>query len=155
MTNPIPEGMHNVNISLTLKDSKKALEFYKKALNAKVLGVMDSPKGGVMHAVMKIGDTTIMMGDEGYGCKSAETLGSSPISLYVYTENSDALFDQAVKAGGKVTMPMGDMFWGDRMGAFTDPFGYTWNIATQKRTLNEDEIKKGAEAFFASMGQKH
>ena len=109
-----------------------------------------------MHATIQIGNSIFMMGDEmpGGGCKSAETLGESPISLYIYTEDADAMFKQAVGAGATVVMPIGDMFWGDRAGTVKDPFGYSWMIATHKRDLSQDEMRKGAEAFFAQMGKK-
>ncbi len=157
MAKSIPEGYRTLTPSLTLKDCEKAIEFYKKAFGAKVLDLFPNPAGrGIMHATIQIGDSIIMMGDEnpGQSCKSAETLGSSPVSLYVYVPNADATFKQAVAAGATATMPMADMFWGDRAGNITDPFGYSWMIATHTRDLTKDEIKKGAEAFFAHMAKK-
>ena len=159
MTKPILEGYHTITPSFTFKDSKKAIEFYKKAFGAKVLDLFPNPLGqGIMHATIQIGNSVLMMGDEmpnAEKCaKSAETLGSSPISLYVYVADADATFKQAVAAGGIVTMPMMDMFWGDRAGNIKDPFGYSWMIATHKRDLTPDEIKKGAEAFFTQMAKK-
>ena len=155
MAKPIPEGYRTVTPSLTFKDSKKALEFYKKALGVKVLDFFPSPSGqGIMHATMQIGDSVLMMGDEMAECKSAETLGGCPMSLYVYVPNADATFNQAVAAGATVTMPVADMFWGDRAGNIKDPFGYTWMIATHKQDLTNDEVRKGAEVFFAQMSKK-
>ena len=159
MAKPIPNDYHTITPSFTFKDSKKAIEFYKKALGAKVLDLMPRPGGqGVMHATIQIGNSIVMMGDEMPGAencaKSAETLGSSPISFYVYVPNADAAFKQAVAAGGTVTMPMADMFWGDRCGSLKDPFGYSWMIATHKQDLTNDEIQKGAEAFFTQMSKK-
>ncbi len=159
MTQPIPEGYRAVTPSLTFKDSKKAIEFYKKAFGAKAVEVLPSPDGGrTMHATIKIGDSIIMMGDEmpdAENCaKSAETLGSSPISLYLYMPNVDQAFKQAVAAGATAAMPVADMFWGDRCGSLKDPFGYSWMIATHKQDLTDDEIRKGAEAFFAQMAKK-
>jgi len=96
-----------------------------------------------------------MMGDEMPGmCASAETLGDSPIGMYLYVEDADKLFNQAVAMGATSVMPMSDAFWGDRCGCIKDPFGYKWNIATHTRDLTSDEIKKGAEAFFAQMSKK-
>jgi PhnB protein len=110
---------------------------------------------GLMHAVIQIGDSILMMGDERPGmAKSAETLGGSPISLYVYVQDADAAFKQAVAAGAAVVMPMMDMFWGDRAGNVKDPFGYQWMIATHKQDLTKEQVKKGAEAFFAQMAKK-
>ena len=156
MAKAIPEGYHSVTPSLTFKDSQKALDFYKKAFGAKVLDTFPNLTGkGLMHAVFQIGDSLIMMGDEmGEKCKSAETMGGSPVSLFIYVSDADAAFKQAVAAGCTVTLPMSDMFWGDRAGNVQDPFGYQWMIATHTKDLNKDEIRKNAESFFAQMGKK-
>jgi uncharacterized glyoxalase superfamily protein PhnB len=158
MAKSTPEGYHTVTPSFTFKDSKKAIEFYKKAFGAKVLDIFPNLSGtGTMHATIQIGNSILMMGDEmpSENCpKSAETLGSSPISLFVYVPDADAAFKQAVAAGGIATMPVADMFWGDRAGSIRDPFGYSWMIATHKQDLNQDEIRKRAETFFAQMAKK-
>jgi uncharacterized glyoxalase superfamily protein PhnB len=154
---PIPEGFHTVTACLTLKNSREAIAFYEKALSAKVLDVVPSLDGrGTMHALIKIGDSFLMMGDEMpyEGCsKSAESLGDSPISLYVYVPNVDAAFKQAVAAGAIVIMPLEDMFWGDRCGTLKDPFGYSWTIATHTRDLSQKEIQEGAKTFFQKAGK--
>jgi len=158
MTKSIPDGYHSVTPSLTFKDSQKAIDFYKKAFGAKVLDLFPDPTGrGIMHATLQIGDSIVMMGDEmpaGQGCKSAETLGGSPISLFIYVPNADAAFKQAVAAGGTVAMPVADMFWGDRAGSIRDPFGYSWMIATHTQDLTQEQIRNGAEAFFSQMAKK-
>lgn len=159
MAKLVPSGYHTVTPSFTFKDSKKAIEFYKKAFGAKVLDLFPHPGGqGIMHATIQIGNSIVMMGDEMPGAencaKSAETLGSSPISLYVYVPNVDEAFKQAVAAGAATIMPVADMFWGDRAGQIKDPFGYSWMIATHKQDLTNDEIRKGAEAFFAQMAKR-
>jgi uncharacterized glyoxalase superfamily protein PhnB len=154
---PIPEGFHTITPSLTLKNSLKAIEFYKRAFGAKVLEVFPAPDGrGTMHATIKIGDSILMMGEEmpNQKCLSAESLGSSPMSLYVYVPNVDAVFKQAVAAGASVTMPVADMFWGDRCGSLKDPFGYSWMIATHIRDLTHEEIQQGAQSFFANAGKQ-
>jgi uncharacterized glyoxalase superfamily protein PhnB len=153
MTQAIPNGYHTITPTFTFNDSNKAIEFYKKAFNAEVLDHFPNPSGkGVMHATLKIGNSIVMMGDEMTGggniIKSAEALGSSPINLYLYVSNVDSAFKQAVAAGGKEVMPVADMFWGDRMGQIKDPFGYVWMIATHKQDLTNEQIRKGAEAFF-------
>jgi len=94
-----------------------------------------------------------MMGDESPQCQSAQSLVGSPISLYIYTPDADALFKRAVAAGGTETMPIADMFWGDRAGSIRDPFGYSWMIGTHTRDLTEEQIRKGAEAFFSQMAK--
>ena len=157
MATPVPEGYHAVTPSFTFKDSQKAIEFYKRAFNAKVLDLFPNLSGpGIMHATIQIGNSIVMMGDEnpGQNCKSAETLGSSPISLYVYVSDTDAAFKQAIAAGGTAMMPVADMFWGDRAGQIKDPFGYSWMIATHTRDLTNEQIRKGAEAFFTQMAKK-
>ena len=156
MTNPIPQGYHAVSPSIMFKDSQKAIDFYKKAFGAKLIDVFHNPSGpGIMHASLQIGDSMLMMGDEmGPNCKSAETLGGSPISIFIYVPNVDAAFKQAVAAGCKPVMPVADMFWGDRAGNLLDPFGYQWMIATHTQDLTKEQIRKGAEAFFASMAKK-
>ena len=159
MTQPIPEGFHTVTPSFTFKDSKKAIEFYKKAFGAKVLDLMPDPSGRrTMHATIQIGNSILMMGDEMPGAencaKSAETVGNSPISMYVYVPDADTAFKQAIAAGATVNMPVADMFWGDRCGSLKDPFGYSWMIATHKQDLAKEQIQKGAEAFFAQMAKK-
>ena len=155
MVKSIPDGYQSVTPSLTFKDSQKALEFYKKSFGAKVLDFLPSPTGhGIMHATMQIGNSIIMMGDEMPQCKSAETLGSCPISLYIYVPDADAAFKQAVAAGATAVMPVADMFWGDRAGNLKDPFGYAWMVATHKKDLTQEEITKGAQEFFAQMAKK-
>lgn len=152
----IPDGFHAVTPCLTLKNSLEAIEFYKNAFGAKELGVFTSPDGkGTMHAMIQIGDSILMMGDErpGQDCKSAESLGSSPISLYIYVPNVDEFFKQAVAAGGTKIMPVDEMFWGDRCGTLKDPFGYSWTIATHTRDLTREEVQEGAGAFFAAAGK--
>lgn len=126
----------------------QAIEFYKKAFDAKVLHLFPSFDGkGIMHARLQIGNSIIMMGDEIQGenfAKSAETLGKSPIGLFLYVADADSAFQQSVAAGGQITMPLADMFWGDRAGQIKDPFGYSWMIATHTRDFTEAEIKKCA-----------
>ena len=114
--------------------------------------MLPGPDGrGVMHAELQIGDSVIMMGEEDpqNPCRSAETLGISPVSFYIYVEDVDEAFKTAVAAGAKVRMPVEEMFWGDRAGTVDDPFGYGWFLATHTRDLTMDEIQEGAKAMFA------
>lgn len=157
MIKPIPEGFHSVTPIFVFKDSRQAIEFYKRAFGAKELFAMPGPDGkGVMHAEVQIGDSIIMMGDENpqQACKSAETLGGSPISVYLYVENADAAFGRAIEAGATSQMPVADMFWGDRIGSVQDPFGYNWMIATHTKDLTQEEMAKGAQAACAKMTEK-
>ena len=152
MTQPMPAGYHSVTPSLTFKSSLRAIEFYKQAFGAKVLDLVPAPDGrSTMHATIQIGDSILMMGDEmpQAGCKSAESLGACPISLYMYVPNVDATYKQALAAGATAGMPVAEMFWGDRAGQLKDPFGYSWMIATHSRDLTSEQIQEGAQAFFA------
>ncbi len=142
---------------LLFKDARKALEFYKRAFGAEARYVMPGPDGkGVMHAELRIGNSIIMMGEEHpqEQCKSAETIGGSPVSFYIYLENVDEAFRKALAAGAEARMPVDDMFWGDRAGTVRDPFGYDWTLATHTKDLTPQEIQQGAQAFFARMAQK-
>jgi len=157
MPKPIPDGYHAVTPSFTFKDSRRAIQFYEKAFGAKQVMVMPGPGGhGVMHAEIKIGDSSIMLADENpqMCSKSAETLGDSPINIYLYVEDVDHFVAKAVDAGAKQEYPVMDMFWGDRMGVLKDPFGYTWTVASRTKDLTPEEMAKGAEAFYAQMAAK-
>ncbi len=157
MAKPTPSGYHAVTPSFTFKDSQKALDFYVKAFGAKALDIFPNMDGkGIMHATVQIGDSIMMMGDENpkQNCKSAETLGNSPISFFLYVADVDAAFKKAVAAGCTSVMPVMEMFWGDRAGSLKDPFGYSWMIATHKRDMSKEEIRKEAVAFFEKMSGK-
>ncbi len=154
MTKAIPDGYHSVTPMFMFKDARKAIEFYKRAFGAQERFAMPGPDGkGVMHAELQIGDSIIMMGDEHpqHACKSAETIGGSPVSFYIYLDNVDEAFKKAVAAGSEIRMPLEDMFWGDRAGTVQDPFGYSWTLATHIKDLTMHEIEQGAEAAFAKM----
>lgn len=157
MTKPIPEGFQSVTPMFVFKDARKAIEFYKRAFGAQELYVMPGPDGkGVMHAEVRIGNSIIMMGEEHpqEPCKSAETIGGSPVSFYIYLENVDEAFRTALSAGAETRVPLQDMFWGDRAGTVQDPFGYNWTLATHIKDLTPQEIQEGAQAFLARMAQK-
>jgi PhnB protein len=138
----IPEGYYSLTPYLVIKGAAKAIEFYKKAFGAEETVRMPGPDGGVMHAELKIGNAVLMLADENpeRGFFSPSTRGGSTSSVMLYTEDVDATFKQAVAAGAKADMPPADMFWGDRMGNLTDPFGHTWAIATHKEDVSEEEM---------------
>lgn len=152
----IPAGYHTVTPNLIVREAAKAIEFYKKAFGAEQIMNMPGPDGSVMHAELRIGDSTIMLADEKlqWGCKSPQTFGGSPISFYLYVENVDAAWKRAIDAGAKSKMPLADMFWGDRTGQLEDPFGHLWSLAQHIKDLTFEEMKKGQEAFFAQVKNK-
>ena len=150
---PVPEGYHTITPQLTLDNAAQAIDWYKKALGAEEISRSAGPDGKIMHAEVKIGNSRVMLNDVMMGQKGPQAFGGSPASLWLYVENSDALFNRAVAAGAKVQMPLADQFWGDRGGAVTDPAGYTWWIATRKEDLTHAEMQQRAAEFFKQMPQ--
>lgn len=109
-----------------------------------------------MHAELTIGDSMLMLAGESpsAGLLAPLSLSGSSSSLYVYGEDVGGVVDQAVKAGAQVTMPVGDMFWGDRCGTVQDPSGHKWTVATHKEDLTPEQIRKRGEQFFTSLAQR-
>jgi PhnB protein len=153
----IPDGYHTITPSLVVAGGAKAIEFYKKAFGAEELFRMPGPDGkSVMHAELQIGNSRLMLTDEfkDRGCLSPQSLGGSPVTIFMYVQDVDASFKRAVDAGAKVTMPLMDMFWGDRFGTLSDPFGHHWSMATHKEDVPPEEMPKRAQAAMAKMGEK-
>lgn len=143
---PVPEGMHTVTPHLVCADAAKAIAFYQQAFNATEMMRIPGPGGKLMHACVRIGDSLVMLVDENpqWGCLGPLALKGSPITIHLQVEDVDAVFDQAVRAGAKITMPVADMFWGDRYGRVEDPFGHHWAIATHIRDVSPEEIRQAA-----------
>ena len=155
-TKPVPPGFHTITPMLTVREVDKAIDFYERALGAQERLRFLRPDGkSIMHAEIKIGDSIIMLGEERpqKECRGPQTLGGTPVSLYLYVEDVDKAFNRAASAGATVTMPVADMFWGDRCGQLTDPFGHKWMLATHKEDLTTEEIRKRAKGFFAQMAK--
>jgi PhnB protein len=149
----VPEGYHTITPTLALDNAAQSIEFYKKAFGATEIGRSAGPDGKIMHAEIQIGNSRVMVNDVMMGMKGPQGFGGSPAGLWLYVDDSDALFKRAVDAGAKVVMPLDDQFWGDRGGCVTDPDGYKWWIATRKEDLAEPELKQRAEEFFRKMSQ--
>ena len=147
----IPEGFHTVTPVLCLDDARPAIEWYKRVLGAVEVSSHPGPDGKIMHGEIRIGGSPIMFHDAMMGFKGPKALGGSPVGLWIYVEDSETLFNRAAAEGVEIGMPYGDQFWGDRCGAFTDPFGYVWTIATRKEDLTEDELMQRQEAMFKEM----
>ena len=148
---PIPEDMHRVTPHLICAGAANAIEFYKKAFGAVEEARLPGPNGRLMHAVIRIFGDAVMLVDEmpEWGALSPKSLKGSPVTLHLYVEDVDAAVKRAVGAGAKVTMPVEDMFWGDRYGKIEDPFGHHWSIATHKREVSLEEARKAMEAMKA------
>jgi len=142
--NPIPQGMHSLTPHIVCAGAAKAIDFYKAAFNAVETARLPGPNGKLMHAAVRIGDSTLMLVDEmpEHGAKGPKALNGSPVTIHLYVDDADATFARAVAAGAKVTMPLADMFWGDRYGQLEDPFGHKWSIATHQRDMSAEEMQQ-------------
>jgi PhnB protein len=150
---PIPEGYHTLTTYLSVDGTAEAIEFYKQAFGAKERMRMDAPGGKIGHAELEIGDSRIMLSDPFPESKvrPPTELGATTGGVFMYTEDVDAAIQQAVDAGATIEMEPQDMFWGDRFGTVTDPYGHHWSIATHTRDLSPEEIAEGAKAAMAAM----
>lgn len=140
--NPVPEGYSTITPHLIVDGAAEAIEFYIKAFGAEEISRLPGPDGRLMHAEIRIGDSRVMLVDNfpQWGSKSPEALGGSPVTIHIFVDDADTLFTRAVAAGAKVTMPLDDMFWGDRYGKLEDPFGHKWSIASRIENLSAEEI---------------
>ncbi|OAI02205.1 glyoxalase [Methylomonas methanica] len=148
---PIPDGYHTLTPYLVVQGAAQALEFYKNAFAATELSRLNTPDGNIAHAEFKIGDSIFMIADENPHCTdhSPKTLGGTPVKLFLYVNDVDAVFAAAIEAGATQTRPPANQFWGDRMGALSDPFGHQWLIASHIEDVDPSEMPSRMEAFFA------
>jgi len=154
----VPAGLHTVTPALTYADAARAIEWLTRALGGKEISRAVGPDGKIMHAQVQVGNSQFMLHDEMMGAKGPRALGGSPISLWLYVDDCDAVFRRAVAAGGTPSEgPMGqmqDQFWGDRCGALTDPEGYTWTIATHKEDLTPQEMKQRQDEWMKKFAEQ-
>lgn len=141
----VPEGYYTVTPVLTFENAAAAIDWYQKGLGAEEISRTVGPDGRIMHAEIRIGGSRLMLHDAmGAAGRSPKAFGGSPISLWLFVEDCDALYNRAIAAGATAgTGPMGqlqDQFWGDRAGMVNDPHGYTWTIASRKEDLTPQEI---------------
>ena len=143
VTKYIPEGMHTVTPHLVCEGASDAIEFYKKAFGAVETSRMPGPSGKLMHASITIGDSTLMLVDDSpqMGIPGPKALKGSPVIVHLYVENADAFVARAQAAGAKITMPVTDMFWGDRYGQLEDPFGHRWSVGTHVRDVSPEQMR--------------
>jgi len=142
----------SVTAMLTVTDVKAAAAFYQKAFGFAKRGIMNDPDGKAIHAELTLRGTTLMLGPEmpQMGSRSAKTIGASPTSLYLLTENVDKTVAKAVELGAAPKGPVMDMFWGDRCGAVVDPEGYTWMVATHIAEPTPKEMQQKMKEQMAS-----
>jgi uncharacterized glyoxalase superfamily protein PhnB len=139
--------MHSVTPHLVCAGAANAIEFYKKAFGAIEVTRLPGAQGKLMHATIRIGDSAVMLVDESpeWGMLGPKSLKGSPVTIHLYVDDADAFVARAVKAGAKVTMPVDDMFWGDRYGQLEDPFGHRWSVGTHVRDVSPQEMQKAMQ----------
>lgn len=149
ITKSIPDGMHTVTPHLVCAGASDAIEFYKKAFNATETARLPGPGGKLMHASIRIGDSTVMLVDEApqHGMLGPKSLKGSPVTVHLYVDDADAFVARAAAVGANVTMPVTDMFWGDRYGQLEDPFGHHWSVATHVRDVTAGQMREAMEAM--------
>jgi PhnB protein len=150
-THYIPAGYHSATPYLIINGAAKAIDFYKNAFGATEVLRMAQPDGKIGHAEIKIGDSHIMLADEvpQMGYKSPKSLGGSPVSILLYLDDVDKVFNRAVAAGATANRPVADQFYGDRMGTLTDPFGHVWSLATHVEDIPPEEMTRRASEAMA------
>jgi PhnB protein len=152
---PIPDGTHSLTAHIVCANAFDAMDFYKKAFNAVEEMRLPGPDGKLMHGCVRIGDSQLMLTEENpvWGTFGPKALKGSSVTIHLTVDNVDAAFAQAVAAGAKITMPVADMFWGDRYGVLEDPFGHKWSVATHVRDMNPEEIRAAMIEAMAKMSE--
>lgn len=142
--NPVPEGFHTVTPYLTIKGAADAIEFYKEAFDAEEIFRWADPDGRVRHAEFLVGDSPIMLTDEApeFGMRGPVSPGGSPVHMFLYVDDVDAVFEQAISVGATELMPVEDSDDGDRRGGLTDPFGHVWYVATHVENISRADLQK-------------
>jgi PhnB protein len=148
---PIPEGFHSLTPNLVCKNAVGAIDFYIKVFGAKELSRVPGPHGEIMHAELQIGDTRIFLNDtmSKTGPHTADSGESNPMYLHMYVPDVDTVFNRAVMAGARADMQLQDMFWGDRYGKITDPFGQQWGLATHIEDVASEEMERRQKELFS------
>lgn len=148
---PIPEDYPRVTPVLLVDGGADAITFYVDVLGATERLRMDAPGGKVGHAELQVGDSLLMVADEqpDMGMPGPRSVGGTPVTLHVYVEDVDAVFDRAVQAGATAVEPVTLQFYGDRSGRFDDPFGHRWNVATHVEDVAQEEMARRAAEWMA------
>ena len=146
---PMPAGMHTVTPHIICAGAAEAIEFYKKAFGATEMFRLPGPDGKLMHGSIRIGDSAVMLAEENekHGIFGPKRLNGSPVIIHLYVEDADAFVARAAEAGANVTMPVAEMFWGDRYGRLQDPFGHMWSVSTHVRDVTPDEMKQAVQSM--------
>jgi PhnB protein len=141
-----------VTFSLTVKDTSRALAFYKEAFGAEELFRMPSPDGGVAHAEFMIGNTRVYISDE-YEDYHAFAMpeGTTASCLFsILVEDCDAAHERAAACGAATLSAPEDRFWGTRSSVLRNPFGYRWSLNQRIEELTQEKIERRARELYAS-----
>jgi PhnB protein len=147
MAKPIPDDYPRLTPYLIVDDANAAIAFYGSVLGASERMRMTGPDGRVGHAELDIGDSMIMLADEhvAMDARGPRTVGGTPVTLHVYVEDVDDVFERALEAGASALSQLENKFYGDRSGQFEDPFGHRWNVASHVEDVPPEEMTKRAE----------
>ena len=154
MTSTIPAGLHSITPHIVVPDADAAASWYARALDAHERERITLPDGTVMTLELRFGDSSVMVASEfpDMGILSPLSIGGTATVLQLYVEDVDALWERAVAAGAEVRHPLQEVFWGDRHGQLSDPFGHRWNLARHVRDVAPDEVARAAAAAFGQAG---
>jgi PhnB protein len=144
----IPDGYTGITPYLSILHASEAIEFYKQAFGAQEVMRLGGPDGRVGHAELKVNEARFMLGEPWDPAVAGAPRDFSALGLYLYVDDVDAFFNQAVAAGAEALMPPQDMFYGDRSGSLRDPYGYVWSLATHIEDVAPDDLSRRAEAMF-------
>jgi uncharacterized glyoxalase superfamily protein PhnB len=154
-TRPIPAGREGLIPHLVCDPCADAIEFYRRAFGAEEIHRVPAPDGRrIIHAAIRIGGGVVFLVDDfpefsgGKSC-SPKALKGTPVTIHRYVDDCDAAITRAAAAGASVLMPAADMFWGDRYGVVTDPFGHHWSFATHLKELTPAELEAATREAFA------
>ena len=150
---PIPEGYNTLTPSLAVDNAAEAIAFYERAFGAKERGRMEGPGGTIAHAELQVRDSVVMLADPmpQASTRPPKDVGGTTVSLFMYVDDVDAVVGRAIEAGATLTMPVEDMFWGDRFGSVTDPYGHSWSVATHVEDVPPEEMAERGRAAMAEM----
>ncbi|MFL0811288.1 MAG: VOC family protein [Agarilytica sp.] len=150
LVSPPPKGENSIIPYLLVRNAREAIAFYERAFDANVVLVLESPDNNIAHAEMRVQGANVMLAEElpAAGSMSPLALGGSSVSLLVYVENVDGIFDRVLSEGAEMVSPVSDQFYGDRAGTLKDPYGHVWTIASRIEELSANEIRQRAKTFF-------